>query len=330
MQLPGGRPVAKTDADGRARIDVSAGAGQAYMSVSPPGDRPLLPLSRLQPLDAGADTVVLAAAADITGTVLDVDGEPLPRAVVCARWGERGMTLVPSDAAGRFRIRVRADARVELTLTGQVLKEHRAIEGRLVDVVAGSGDVVLRARTIDADRTLRVKVVGPDGVPIEGIGITLLKAETKYDLTDSRGIAEFTGLLARTLVVAALAPQRHDAFERWAAPERVTTVPNGQQVVLRFREAVVVSGTVLLPDGAPAYVVVVARDEKGDLVTNTGTSREDGTFCLRIPKDHAGTVTVEIRPGTTHVDPIYQKLADVRIPGVAPGTEGLEIRLERR
>jgi len=259
-------------------------------------------------------------AGTIAGTVLDPEGKPPPYAVIFATWEGSGNRSASTDAAGRFTVRVPAKGRVKLTLTGQVGKEHRPITGELSEVAAGGDDVVLRARTIDMDRTLRIRVVDPSGQPLAGISLAV---HGTMPVTDEFGVVELKGLPGKKIQVLVFSGTRHEALLKWALPERLEVVPAGQEVLLRFREAAPVSGKVTLPDGKPARVAVAARDAAGGFLAQVVTHPEDGAFALMIPAGQPGPLTLEIRLPTNQ----YPELRDQRIPNIEPGTTGLELRL---
>jgi len=326
FSLPGGRPTGSTNQDGWACLDVPDGAREAYMSVKPPEGRSMLAVSRPLRLDEDKTTVVLEAADTVAGTVLDPKGEPLPYAVIVATWEGRGGQSVPADATGRFQVQVPARGRIELTLSGQVGNGRRPITGRLSGVAPGTRDVVLRAKMIDTDRTLRVRVLTPSGESLAGIGLAV-PGPGVFPVTNEQGVAEISNLPGKEIEVMVYDCSHHEAFRKWAPPERIRVVPAGQEVLLRFRAAAPISGTVRLPDGSPAFVVVVARDAAGRHITQVGTNATDGTFVLPIPTALTGGVSLEIIPSSNRADPAYKDLRNVRMPDIQPGREDIDIQL---
>jgi len=130
-----------------------------------------------------------------------------------------------------------------------------------------------RARTVSATRTqsLRAKVVGPDGGPVQKARVSGKGAEA---VTDKAGIAHLTSLPGYGIRI-----EVHAA--NYAPPVPVEVVPRGQGIVLRCRVGVVVRGSVITSGTTPAagarLVVLVGEEEFGT------TSGEGGRFELIIP-----------------------------------------------
>jgi len=173
----------------------------------------------------------------------------------------------------------------DLVFTGQRGEALTDYVSEPVRAEAGATGVEIRLHRVARDRTLRVKVVFPDGTPVQGVWAF---AERSRAETGADGIASFTGLPAGEIGVSATTPpDRKDVI--WATPIRV--VPAGQDVTLTLRTALPISGVVLMPDGTAAAdaSVQVRVAEAGLLrVCYRASTDAQGRFSVPIAADEPG------------------------------------------
>jgi hypothetical protein len=324
-------PVQKrTDADGRAVLDVPQGSDRTQVYVARlPGDRFVRPPSPDYRLGQGELTIVLRDAVTLSGRVL-LDGEPLPAAGLALSGPDGFSEVTATDKEGKFSRSVPARAEVKVALVGQFGKlasdgqwefEFLPIYGQET-AVGGTTEVVVRAQRVALDRSLVVRVVAPDGKGVEGMQISLdargFRAE-KPLVTDAKGRVELSGLPAGEIHVG-LAMGRAPA--PWAMPKSTSAqvVPNGQEVVFTLRETRVIRGSILMPDGTGAATGV--RAWRGEQYVASAISEKDGTFMLYVPADEPEPVRVE-----SHVEGKGAPGLRGEVTGVAPGAEGITILL---
>jgi hypothetical protein len=290
---------AKTDAEGRALVEGLPGS-EIHVQVHPP-DRSFLapPIQGVTP--AGQEVrFVLEKAAWVEGQVIGPDGEGLPgmqlQAVV---QGARSPLMVTCDETGSFILSCREGETVDLEVPGtRRVEGHReatTFRGALRGIVAPASGLRILLREIPMDRSLSVLVQGPDGTPAPGITVTLGGAGVPSDAemltTDEQGRVSVAGLTAETVRVVALRPQTSAFPEDTLAFEAVTLVPDNQEMILRFRRGVFITGVLLDPEGRPvegAIVVAVCNPE----MSGWGRSDEGGRFRIAVPPDQTWTLQV--------------------------------------
>lgn len=258
---------------------------------------------------------MLHSGSRITGTILGDDGQPLPRAWVIAKRGKQRVASARANGEGRFSLNVPRGEELDIEFLG--VDTNGAIEagirsGRVTGVSAGTSGVVLRVHRLDTDRTLRVRVVEPDGTPAAGI---LVFVGRERATTNDEGVAEFTGLTAKQTGVGAHPGRRRDVL--W--PEIRNVVPAGQEVTLALRAVATISGIVLMPDGTPARGAQVKVIDNNRARYYAGTDAE-GHFAALVPADEPGPWRVQVeRRGKG----LKGEATDVRT-----GATGLRIQLE--
>ena len=309
-------PNQQTDAKGRATFFVTDKVTRVTAHPFASG-RDLLRTTVDVKGDVDEFRLVLKKAATITGRVLDENGQPLFQAWVAARRDGKRVASERSGEDGSFVLKVPQGGTFDVELTG-VTQPGGAIErdgyaGRVERVQAGARDVVLRLKRvkIEHDRTLRVRVVDPDGNPEAGITVF---AGRNRATTDDDGIAEFTGLPSTSTGVIALNPPgRTDRVH----PTAVTLVPEGQEVTLAFRAAATISGVVLMPDGTPAVDAAIQIRENGRRRYGGHTDHQ-GNFTAAVAADEPGPWTVRAK-----LKGLQGRAEDVRT-----GAAGLRIQLK--
>jgi hypothetical protein len=300
----GGVVNGRTDAAGETVLMPDEAVTEVYC-FSPGGGHAASPARKVEPNEDSA-RIVLASAGKIAGTLLGPDGEPLAvRAIIGVyRDGKRtGTVYVGAD--GTFHGKVPVDGSVDLRLTGEVVatgpmvtaiaREQFFYTGELRGVRAGMEQLVLRAQPVTFDRSLRARVVSPTGEPIEGVYVRVypVKTEKGHELatTDADGVAKFTNLPSRDVVVLYAEGPRHAELGLAPPAQREHRVdPQGQEVTLTLRRTVPVRGVVTLPDGTPtaAQVSAVADNQHVQIAHIA----RDGRFEVRVPPD-ARKITVQ-------------------------------------
>ncbi len=256
----------------------------------------------------------------ITGKVVDADGKALGSIQVKALAGDKELRSATSTASGTFLVAVPPGSSVDLVIAGQFVKSGHGTSlspthtGRLDRVAAGSKDVTLVAAPIASDRALRVRVLTPDGKPVESARVYFTPAPPNRTFrayeTNAEGWVDLDELPATTISVGAFL---HRGTE-FVSPQPAALVPNGQVVTLRCRRGVLIDGKVTLPDGTGAEGArVTVQCEKQFY---TAVCDADGKFQMTVPDAECkiaahlmveGTVRFhaiprDLRPGAKHVE----------------------------
>ena len=197
---------------------------------------------------------------------------------------------------------------------GQLSPTHK---GRLDRVAAGRKDVTLRAAPVSRDRTLRVRVLAPDGKPVEDARVYFTPAPPNQPFgtfkTDAEGWVDLNELPATKISVGAFL----DHGIAYVSPKPTELIPNGQVETLRCRPGFLIEGKATLPDGkAAAGVRVMVQCEKQGY---TAVSGADGSFQVTAPE------------AACKISAILMVAGEVRFHAVAqdfrPGDGAVEIKL---
>jgi len=273
-----------TDATGRATFFVTRRV--SVVSVHPEtSGRDLVRADVPVEGDVSEFRVVLKRKGAITGRVIDDDGQPVADAWVRANQEGRQIASARTTADGSFALEVARDESFDI--------EFQGISGRRDDYVgeplrieSGSTGVEIHVRKVARDRTLRVKVVLPDGSP--AVGAIVLVDRVRGE-TDGNGVAVLSGLSARESPVMAVPPRgRQDLM--FAAPQN--HVAEGQDVTLTLRLAAAVTGVVVMSDGSPGADAVVTFHRDG-VMCYMARADAEGRFKAAIPSDEPGPWVVQ-------------------------------------
>jgi len=269
--------------------------------------------------------LVLRGAAMLRGVLLDDKGRPLADGWVRAIRPEEEDETARTDSEGRFEIALLPGETVNLELKGvsneDGISESDTWTASLKGVTAGSEGVVLRASRIERGRSLRVRVLLPDGSPAENAHIT---GDGLEAFEWSNGVATFRGLPAKRIRVGAYYPvdPAPEILSALVEPLGIEVMPQGQEIVLRFRVAAPIGGTIVDPDGRPVAGVELRLEGPDDLVIFRRTDGQ-GRFKIKIAADQAGPLRIkathDVGDGSTRI---------AIKEGVRPGQTDLEIRLE--
>jgi len=284
----GGTSFGSTDAKGRAELRVS-GDIKTVGSPSAHGYGEVKPITDL-PADATEARFVLPRWEEISGAVVDEAGAPIVDALVEVRWGSASPKKVSTDTSGRFHVSVPPGTAADLRVTGKYVPipgssgvtEGGGLTAEMLGVAAGSRDVVLRAIVPRNDATLRVRVLTPDGKPLQGARVfyqpPMMEGRITVE-TDADGRALLTGLPAAEITVSVGIDPARLGF---LYPAVMKVTPAGQEVELSCREALRLKGTVVDAEGAPTFAQVFAIYE-GQFFN--AFADKQGGFEILVPKD---------------------------------------------
>jgi RNA polymerase sigma-70 factor (ECF subfamily) len=313
---------ATTGEDGSAVVTITG--IPRYASVEVPGltgelrfrQPPLIELDG----DEREEVFVLVKEGLVRGRVEGPEGAPVTMARLEVRQADRTVGHGGTGEDDTFEVRVPREGTFDLVLAGRLdpgsPHESRILRGELKDMRAGATGLVLRARAVEATRTVRVRVLAPDGSPAEASVLASPSARPFYVVT-SGGIAELAGLPDEEVQV-----QVSGAWEwSWLDPKPLRVIPAGQEVTLRFRKAGTIVGRVLLPDGSPAaQASVAALRGKDELATCYAAA--DGSFGLALEPGTEGPLRLRA---------LHDHLAGLQhaavLDRIEPGASGVEIRL---
>ena len=283
-------PVAEaaTGDDGVATLPVLGGRGPFRLSVSPPSDAVALLAKTVDWTPSAETTVRLENSFTITGTIVDADGAPVPNAVYWIfRAGNFGAHRDTADQRGRFELRRLSAGDIaiaagdfpwhQMSMPGwPSLDDPEAVEKLATRIAAGTRDARV---PLDADRSLRVTLAGPDWIMPEE-GTTTLFARVPEGLWRSEEHAPVVEDGGRTLLFTGLVPGREYRLLA-RAPGRGLVVwaeklRAGQPVTATWSEGKDLVGKVVLP-GRPELHDVEVRVTIGGASISTRTGR-DGSF----------------------------------------------------
>lgn len=329
-----GNPISqRTDASGTAafavpiddvnvRVIPGSAEGRAYLEPPP----------RALSVNDSEARFVVGVGVPTRCRLVDTEGHPVAQASVTIEQEGRETVSVRSDANGEVGATLSSAGLAVIQFYGGVLSNmggQRQIDvdgglrGRLADVVPGTEGLVIRCDRVTADRTLRVRVVGPDGTPVPKAPFFYCRADVpdsmdiRYGTTGDDGTVTLTGLMPGRFSMQTL--MRDD----WFASRSVTASPDGQEVTLAYRATVVLAGVAAWPDGRiPAKAE--ARLYRGKDLLLSNDLDKIGAFRLLAPVDERGPFRIVVHG--TEADGEFRGILD----GVAAGSTGLRVRIERK
>jgi hypothetical protein len=245
---------------------------------------------QLEPGELELGTLWLQAGAPLEGVVIGPAGAPVERAEVRLA-GRRAM---PSEFMVGDRAATGADGRFRFpnAPAGVVVVTARAagLGESSVEILTGHRQEV--RLVLEAERTLRVRVVEPGGAPISGVDVELRSSDPLFPsrkrATDADGRASFEALGAPIWNVLALARGYKPAGYEDA-------LADGSEIQIELRSWPSITGRLLAPGGgaAPHGALVLAFPRlammRGDVLASSGTGEAvgaEGRFRL-----------VDLRPG---------------------------------
>ena len=316
VDLKRGSRMQQTGADGRASFKLPPETKKLQVAAVLE-DRPRVGSGhyRSHRLADGDMEIVLAPSAPVTGRLLDPDGEPLEQAML--RYGDEWVVTGPD---GEFSVDVTEGGRIDLLFNGRTQKGWSPWRVGLDGVTAGTNGLVLRARKLPTDRTLRVRAVLPDRTGVAGISFRVTPSENEGSRrTDEDGRIEFTGLTATEVILTQDFQTTEEPWRSYARPKQghIKVTPEGQEIVFAFREPNPIRGTVVGDPEKGKVTTVFAYRGKDSLVA-WARVEADGRFVVNTADDEEEPVRLEVYSG-------HRRIAVVT--GVAPGTQG--VRIER-
>jgi len=316
-----------TDEGGEARLEVPFGPQR--LMAHPRDRRDLLSSApRVLGEDEDEATLVLPRALFVRGRVVDPEGGVVAGVTIAALRGGERAGVARTDAKGRFEIRVRAGAPVDVVYDGwsqyaqnNVGRAWDGHAGRVDGVACGSEDVELVVHPIQADRHVVVRVVDPEGRPVEGVAVVPLSHRTnERPLTDAEGRVRLEGLRPGTVDLWLHVEWTEE--RPWVAP-RLSVPAEGQEVEVRLRPTSTVTGFVPRGKDGVAFQYVVMRllREDGSMVCEHGVGRDDA-FRLAFDRAERGPFRLTARARTR--DGAY---LEGSVEGVLPGARDVTVRL---
>ena len=319
-----------TDADGRATF-AGLPPGKVFLQAGnfQNSGMPYSGSERCEPQDPDGSEVTLTLRIEsvVKGKVVDAAGAPLEGVEVRAttRTGS-GLYIAVSDASGEFVLTPPLGESLDLVVNGAVWKNPKdpktrgpsSLRAHLGQVPVPSEGVVLRVGVPDL-RTLTVRLVDPDGKPVEGVRVMEWShSPATGAMTGADGRARFSGLLPEESQFG-IFPRRLP--EGCVMPASLCVVPDGQEEVLTLRRGVPFSGTVLRANGAPAAGAQVSADAT-DGTASIGTADAEGRFRVFIlPETRLKEVSAMLETGE-HTGEA------VRVKDVDPEAGAVTLRLE--
>lgn len=228
----------------------------------------------------------------VSGRVVDLEGNPVPYAEI---WlsdsgnGSRGVAVGSADAGGRFELR---DVSDQNSICARKAGHAPSPSFWLRGAPGDEREIDLVLQGVGAGLALRV--VGPDGAPVEGARVRLVPEDfvvKGYDAgrpagtslgrpipylltTDSQGLCEAPSLLAGSAEIQI-------GCETLAPWTGVRDLPEGRrsQLTVALSEGVHVRGTVRSTGGEPIEGASVRVGDYGVLARGV-TSAQDGSFEL--------------------------------------------------
>ena len=194
------------------------------------------------------------------------------------------------------------------------------------DVGAGTEGLVLRATPLDTNRELTIRVLDPDGKPVEKVVLRVTEPSNEPRLVETGpdGRAHWNNMPAVPLRPT-LATWRGATRDRpWLEPNFESATPDGQEITVRFRAGIPVEGTVEKQDSSPAVHAVV-QVLQGDDVVRVARADRDGRFVAILDPAFEGTVQLRCQASAPGGKQVFSAVAEVQ-PGQAPVTLRLELK----
>jgi RNA polymerase sigma factor (sigma-70 family) len=249
-------PAPRTDSGGRTVIKGVPREETWASTVIPPH----IEFVADKPVRIGADqdevTIRVLRAAMLRGVVLGPDGTPLPGVYVRSipESSTVAYCVVFTDEKGAFSIPTSPGVAVDLETSGALKRkrEHLPIRGEIRHVTGPRDDLVMRTTRVTTDRKLTVRVLDLEGHLVEGAHLDLnTRGETRAASTGPDGRAGFADLPSDYVGIRVRPGKAAGLSELAIDPSPIRLVPDGREVIARFRRGVPVAGVVLGPEGAP-------------------------------------------------------------------------------
>ena len=214
-------------------------------------------------------------------------------------------TLFKTDERGTFTTVVPKTGQVSLTMSKGAAGEIRYLVSEQVEPGATG---LLFVATIEKpqskprDRSVRVKLVAPDGTGVSGVPIAIsggIPPRRSLRMTEADGTCVFDKLTGEEHWLLISTPLGHPTRLRWVTPQMTRVLPEGKEVVLRYQEGEAITGRALLPKGRQASFLIIKALRAGKMLSST-MANKDGAFRLLVP---AGTPDVTLEATYVEKDP---------------------------
>ena len=282
--------------------------GMSILARSPGGDRRgafrySFNMTREQADDPAR--LVLKPARGVAVRVADAKGLPVPGAAVVIAGTFQVADESTTDADGRARLSVPADARIEWVIALKPGVGFDYAECGKFDGVPAEELPDSVALALDGTRSARIKAVDRDGTPLAGIAFSpwLLRKPGKrgiVNLPASRAFAATTG--PDGFAAFDWLPANEQAITFWPRTEgythrRAELAAGGRSTITaRLIRAETIRGRVVRPDGAPAAgirLVALGSGNGRDNGQAQGRTAADGSYELEVPPGEAYSVAVD-------------------------------------
>jgi protocatechuate 3,4-dioxygenase beta subunit len=298
--------------------------------------------------------VVLKAAGEIGGRVLDDTDHPMPdvhvtitgsnddRSRFSRSSARRGSGYVDgrggrTDDLGRFRFGDLAagDYVVKASLQGRPRDADAKV--RLATGEAREGVTLV----LPAGRCIEGRVTSPAGKGLAMVSVDLQSdggargfQRVAYLMTDADGAFRFSGLDDGSYTIHAQAFFADTGDEKFVAASRSGVAAGTLNVVIALRRAASIDGVVLDVDGSPVADVLVQAIEGVDGEADSSVTESDGRFHLDVPDESAFTLEAKLPqtldPGAFRGVRAWLNAPAATQPGVPAGTRDVVLRLPPR
>lgn len=256
----------------------------------------------------GVLKVVLRDAALVRGCLLDPEGSPITRGTIRALRDGEGLATTTTEGNGGFVLRVPPGGAVDVEFRGDVWisveRRRLPLQALRRGVIPGGEEIVLRATPTPADRTITVRVVTEDGVPVPEATVSVSPRPAEGSgcgKTGADGTVTFDGLTAHAVTVFTAPPEGRET--RLASATERSVVPDGRTITICLLAPLRLEGIAVDSDGRslPGVYILMPRRFAGAMPE--ATTDEEGRFTLYLPPDTEGPLSlrawIELQNGQT-------------------------------
>jgi hypothetical protein len=264
---------AQTDATGVARLLLPPGGTFSLYVFSADRQDVVPPRNQQIGSEDTEVTVVLRRAYVVAGRLVGPGGEPIANVNLTAKRDGEVVAWARAGAEGAFRFALAEDGPVDVefdvmasTVMTRGAPPPQDLVARVEGVQVGTTDLLLQAERVAMDATLVVRVLDPDGGPVQGAHVvTQPHAPMLIPQTGPDGTVTLTGLRLAPVRVQVLST-RPTAERPWVSPEPITVEPRGQTVEIRLMHGLALVVRVREGDQVPAEVSAQIFDRRGRLL----------------------------------------------------------------
>jgi len=305
LESEGGPVSGTTDAEGRVELRVTSRLKTVSTNSSLPE---LVPLSRDLRGDEQQLKLVVVRGVPIRGSVATDAGVPIERPVLDVVRDGKTLRRATGNENGKFVVYVPAGGACRVVHKGESSGGGGYTSGRwegsVEGVIPGGEPVRVVVSSPKSRRTLTVRVLLPDGSPVQGARFP------PFGATNAKGEITLKGLPSMPWPLWA----QWETTE-YAMPAKRSVLAAGQTVELRFRSANPITGRLLRECKAVANVRVGVR--KGREMIAWTTTDAEGQFRLLVAAEDSGPFIFDVHE---------QGRPPLQLPGVATGSKNLTVR----